>query len=167
MLAIHVCNQKVCFEFRLFELFVSILDLLVQNARLEGHLDSGIVDMKATTVELQGTPKVMLFLLSLHSYIKHVVTSTYYRLFILTTCPGLQPYRFLLHWIVDSFGRYIYYHYKLELDGYLPSLLCNLLFSTCSQRMRCLKRSKRMSLVQLIVDSMNPNENGWENGIFY
>ncbi|XP_009595784.1 protein FORGETTER 1 isoform X2 [Nicotiana tomentosiformis] len=44
---------------RLFELFVSILDLLVQNARLEGHLDSGIVDMKATTVELQGTPKTV------------------------------------------------------------------------------------------------------------
>lgn len=56
---------QVCFEIRLFELFVSILDLLVQNARLEGHLDSGIVEVKATTVELQGTPKVMLFLFSL------------------------------------------------------------------------------------------------------
>lgn len=44
---------------RLFELFVSILDLLVQNARLEGHLDSGIVEVKATTVELQGTPKTV------------------------------------------------------------------------------------------------------------
>ena len=43
---------------RLFELFVSILDLLVQNARIEGNLDSGIVDMKANTVELQGKPKV-------------------------------------------------------------------------------------------------------------
>ncbi|KAL1815046.1 hypothetical protein DCAR_0519278 [Daucus carota subsp. sativus] len=41
----------------LFELFVSILDLLVQNARLEGHFDSGIADMRANTIELKGTPK--------------------------------------------------------------------------------------------------------------
>ncbi|KAK4484955.1 hypothetical protein RD792_007560 [Penstemon davidsonii] len=44
---------------RLFELFVSILDLLIQNARVEGHLDSGIVDMRANTIELQGTPKTV------------------------------------------------------------------------------------------------------------
>ncbi|KDP27422.1 hypothetical protein JCGZ_20832 [Jatropha curcas] len=44
---------------RLFELFVSILDLLVQNARIEGNLDSGIVDMKANLIELQGTPKTV------------------------------------------------------------------------------------------------------------
>ncbi|KAK9269142.1 hypothetical protein L1049_000911 [Liquidambar formosana] len=44
---------------RLFELFVSILDLLVQNARTEGHFDSGIVDMKANIIELQGTPKTV------------------------------------------------------------------------------------------------------------
>lgn len=44
---------------RLFELFVSILDLLVQNARIEGNLDSGIVDMKANVIELQGTPKTV------------------------------------------------------------------------------------------------------------
>lgn len=44
---------------RLFELFVSILDNLLQNARLEGHLDTGIVDMKANTIELQGTPKTV------------------------------------------------------------------------------------------------------------
>ncbi|XP_031283369.1 protein FORGETTER 1-like [Pistacia vera] len=44
---------------RLFELFISILDLLVQNARIEGSLDSGIVDMKANIVELQGTPKTV------------------------------------------------------------------------------------------------------------
>ena len=44
---------------RLFELFVSILDLLVQNARTEGHFDSGIVDMKANVIELQGTPKTV------------------------------------------------------------------------------------------------------------
>ncbi|KAF4389035.1 hypothetical protein F8388_026764 [Cannabis sativa] len=44
---------------RLFELFVSILDLLVQNARIEGSLDSGIVDMKANIVELQGKPKTV------------------------------------------------------------------------------------------------------------
>ncbi|KAK9077668.1 hypothetical protein SSX86_006005 [Deinandra increscens subsp. villosa] len=44
---------------RLFELFVSILDHLLHNARLEGHLDAGIVDMKANTIELQGTPKTV------------------------------------------------------------------------------------------------------------
>ncbi|XP_034679259.1 protein FORGETTER 1 isoform X3 [Vitis riparia] len=44
---------------RLFELFVSILDLLVQNARTEGHFDSGIVDMKANVIELQGAPKTV------------------------------------------------------------------------------------------------------------
>lgn len=48
--------------YRLFELFVSILDLVVQNARLEGHLDSGIVDIRANLIELQGTPKVRLFM---------------------------------------------------------------------------------------------------------
>ncbi|KAK9152249.1 hypothetical protein Syun_010558 [Stephania yunnanensis] len=44
---------------RLFELFVSILDLLIQNARREGHFDSGIVDMKANTVELKEKPKTV------------------------------------------------------------------------------------------------------------
>lgn len=44
---------------RLFELFVSILDLLIRNARIEGQLDSGIVDMKANIIELQGTPKTV------------------------------------------------------------------------------------------------------------
>ncbi|XP_024977453.1 protein FORGETTER 1 isoform X5 [Cynara cardunculus var. scolymus] len=44
---------------RLFELFVSILDHLLQNARFEGQLDTGIVDMKANTIELQGTPKTV------------------------------------------------------------------------------------------------------------
>ncbi|KAI3755989.1 hypothetical protein L1987_55800 [Smallanthus sonchifolius] len=44
---------------RLFELFVSILDHLLHNARLEGHLDAGIVDMRANTIELQGTPKTV------------------------------------------------------------------------------------------------------------
>ncbi|GAU35451.1 hypothetical protein TSUD_364070 [Trifolium subterraneum] len=43
----------------LFELFVSILDLLVRNARIEGNLDTGIVDMKANVIELQGTPKTV------------------------------------------------------------------------------------------------------------
>ena len=43
---------------RLFELFISILDVLIQNARIEGNLDSGIVDMKANIIELQGNPKV-------------------------------------------------------------------------------------------------------------
>ncbi|KAL1559922.1 udp-glycosyltransferase [Salvia divinorum] len=44
---------------RLFELFVGILDLLIQRARIEGHLDSGIVDVKANTIELQGAPKTV------------------------------------------------------------------------------------------------------------
>lgn len=44
---------------RLFELFVSILDHLLQNARLEGHLDTGIVDIRANTIKLQGTPKTV------------------------------------------------------------------------------------------------------------
>ncbi|KAD4178713.1 hypothetical protein E3N88_27304 [Mikania micrantha] len=44
---------------RLFELFVSILEYLLQNARHEGHLDAGIVDMKANTIELLGTPKTV------------------------------------------------------------------------------------------------------------
>lgn len=43
---------------RLFELFTSILDVLVHNARIEGTFDSGIVDMKANSVELLTTPKV-------------------------------------------------------------------------------------------------------------
>ncbi|XP_021901423.1 LOW QUALITY PROTEIN: protein FORGETTER 1 [Carica papaya] len=44
---------------RLFELFVSILDVLIQNARIEGNLDSGIVDVKANIIELEGTPKTV------------------------------------------------------------------------------------------------------------
>ncbi|XP_057765219.1 protein FORGETTER 1 [Salvia miltiorrhiza] len=44
---------------RLFEFFVGILDLLIQRARVEGHLDSGIVDVKANTIELQGAPKTV------------------------------------------------------------------------------------------------------------
>lgn len=37
---------------------MSILDLLIQNARIEGNLDTGILDLRANVVELQGTPKV-------------------------------------------------------------------------------------------------------------
>ncbi|KAF6136594.1 hypothetical protein GIB67_016050 [Kingdonia uniflora] len=44
---------------RIFELFVSILDLLVQNARIEGQFDSGIVDMKANVVEIREEPKTV------------------------------------------------------------------------------------------------------------
>lgn len=47
--------------YRIFELFVSILDLLIQKARIEGNLDSGIVDMRANVVELRGSPKVYCF----------------------------------------------------------------------------------------------------------
>ncbi|CAO2826033.1 unnamed protein product [Amaranthus hypochondriacus] len=44
---------------RLFELFISILDVIIQNARTEGNLDSGIVDIKANIIELQGKPKTV------------------------------------------------------------------------------------------------------------
>ncbi|CAH2067889.1 unnamed protein product [Thlaspi arvense] len=44
---------------RLFELFTSILDVLIHNARIEGSFDSGIVDMKANSVELLSTPKTV------------------------------------------------------------------------------------------------------------
>ncbi|KAH7839686.1 hypothetical protein Vadar_007346 [Vaccinium darrowii] len=44
---------------RLFELFVSIFDLVIRKARLEGHFDSGIVKMRANTIELRGTSKVV------------------------------------------------------------------------------------------------------------
>ncbi|KAE9590500.1 hypothetical protein Lal_00023309 [Lupinus albus] len=44
---------------KLFELFVSILDLLIQNARIEGNLDTGIVDMNANVIELKGSPKIV------------------------------------------------------------------------------------------------------------
>ncbi|PNX56970.1 protein strawberry notch-like [Trifolium pratense] len=42
---------------RLFELFVNILDLLVQKARIEGNLDTGIIDLKANVIKLKRTPK--------------------------------------------------------------------------------------------------------------
>lgn len=44
---------------RLFELFTSILDLIIQNAHTEGNLDSGIVDIKANIIKLQGKPKTV------------------------------------------------------------------------------------------------------------
>ncbi|KAJ8432514.1 hypothetical protein Cgig2_001107 [Carnegiea gigantea] len=44
---------------RLFELFISILDVIIQNARTEGNLDYGIVDIRANTIELQGKPKTV------------------------------------------------------------------------------------------------------------
>ncbi|XP_020269430.1 protein FORGETTER 1 [Asparagus officinalis] len=44
---------------RLFELFISILDLIVHKARSEGQFDSGIVDIKANIIELQGPPKTV------------------------------------------------------------------------------------------------------------
>ncbi|CAN1263030.1 Protein FORGETTER 1 [Linum perenne] len=44
---------------RLFELFIKILDLLIHNARIEGNLDSGIIDMRASVIELKGTPKTV------------------------------------------------------------------------------------------------------------
>ncbi|KAM3213142.1 hypothetical protein ACQJBY_065881 [Aegilops geniculata] len=44
---------------RLFDLFTSILDVVIQNARSEGRLDSGIVDIKAKRVEMKEPPKTV------------------------------------------------------------------------------------------------------------
>ncbi|KAL9269326.1 FORGETTER 1-like protein [Drosera capensis] len=44
---------------KVFALFTSILDLIIQNARTEENLDSGIVDIKAKIIELQGKPKTV------------------------------------------------------------------------------------------------------------
>ncbi|OEL13043.1 Protein strawberry notch-like protein 1, partial [Dichanthelium oligosanthes] len=43
----------------LFDLFTSILDLVIQNARTEGQLDSGIVDIKAKSIEMKESPKTV------------------------------------------------------------------------------------------------------------
>jgi hypothetical protein len=43
---------------------VKILDLLVQKARIEGNLDTGIVDLKANVIKLKGTPKVCISVLN-------------------------------------------------------------------------------------------------------
>lgn len=44
---------------RLFELFINVLEVIIKNARTEGNLDSGIVDIKANIIELQGKPKTV------------------------------------------------------------------------------------------------------------
>lgn len=44
---------------RLFEYFVNIFDLLLSDARRDGQFDCGIVDIKANSIELQGTPKTV------------------------------------------------------------------------------------------------------------
>ncbi|CAK9271564.1 unnamed protein product [Sphagnum jensenii] len=44
---------------RVFEFFVSIFDELIRDARKEGHFDSGIVDIKASLIELQESPKTV------------------------------------------------------------------------------------------------------------
>ncbi|KAF2918629.1 protein FORGETTER 1 isoform X1 [Oryza sativa Japonica Group] len=44
---------------RLFDLFTSILDIVIQNARSEGQLDSGIVDIKAKSVKMKESPKTV------------------------------------------------------------------------------------------------------------
>ncbi|KAI5011295.1 hypothetical protein ZWY2020_013432 [Hordeum vulgare] len=60
---------------RLFDLFTSILDVVLHNARREGQLDSGIVDIKAKSIELKEPPKVMplfdLFLVRFYFY-RHI-----------------------------------------------------------------------------------------------
>lgn len=37
---------------------MSVFDELIRDARREGQFDSGIVDIKASTIELNGPPKV-------------------------------------------------------------------------------------------------------------
>ncbi|KAG8046755.1 hypothetical protein GUJ93_ZPchr0008g13921 [Zizania palustris] len=44
---------------RLFDLFTSILDIVIQNARNEGQLDSGIIDIKAKSVKMKESPKTV------------------------------------------------------------------------------------------------------------
>ncbi|AQK46021.1 RING/FYVE/PHD zinc finger superfamily protein [Zea mays] len=44
---------------RLFDLFTSILDIVLHNARIEGQLDSGIVDIKAKNVEMTESPRTV------------------------------------------------------------------------------------------------------------
>ncbi|TVU15826.1 hypothetical protein EJB05_39365 [Eragrostis curvula] len=44
---------------KLFDLFTSILDVVLHNARIEGQLDSGIVDIKAKNVEMNESPKTV------------------------------------------------------------------------------------------------------------
>nr|CAB3488213.1 unnamed protein product [Digitaria exilis] len=43
---------------RLFDLFTSILDVVLHHARIEGQVDSGIVDIKAKKVEMKESPKL-------------------------------------------------------------------------------------------------------------
>jgi len=43
----------------LFDLFTSVLDVVLHNARIEGQLDSGIVDIKAKSIEMKESPKVL------------------------------------------------------------------------------------------------------------
>ena len=43
----------------MFDLFTSVLDVVLHNARIEGQLDSGIVDLKAKNIEMKEAPKVM------------------------------------------------------------------------------------------------------------
>ncbi|KAG2568646.1 hypothetical protein PVAP13_7NG407100 [Panicum virgatum] len=44
---------------RLFDLFTSVLDVVLHNARIEGQLDSGIVDIKAKSIEMKESPKTV------------------------------------------------------------------------------------------------------------
>ena len=45
----------------MFDLFTSILDIVLHNARIEGQLDSGIVDIRAKNVEMKESPKVKFY----------------------------------------------------------------------------------------------------------
>ncbi|KAG6545283.1 hypothetical protein Mapa_013396 [Marchantia paleacea] len=53
----RVLGLEPGFQNRLFEFFVNIFDDLVQGARKDGQFDSGIVDIRANSIELQEEPK--------------------------------------------------------------------------------------------------------------
>ncbi|XP_078433295.1 RING/FYVE/PHD zinc finger superfamily protein isoform X2 [Wolffia australiana] len=55
----RLLGLPIYFQNRLFEFFSGILDLLVSNARKEGHFDFGIVDIKASIIELRGQAKTV------------------------------------------------------------------------------------------------------------
>lgn len=100
-------NRTKCWcYFRLFEYFVCILDLLTLKARADGNIDSGIVDIKANKIELQGPPKVV----NSSCFVGFVKTSNinicFCRLFMLTACLGRQLCCLLSRWIEEWHGRY-------------------------------------------------------------
>jgi hypothetical protein len=93
---------------RLFDLFTSILDVVLHNARREGQLDSGIVDIKAKNVEMKEPPKVMLLadhFLGGSTVNSKLISKSWCRPFILIACLALQQYCLLSPLIGELLGR--------------------------------------------------------------